>query len=69
MTFTPVTLAREEVIETAENAKTGVAAGKSKDNKGGDYPKTNLTQVPCIWYPITFSSESILLFLNSENEV
>lgn len=47
----PVTIANKEAIEIIETFK---ASRNGKDDKEGEYPETNLIQVLCIQYPITF---------------
>lgn len=49
-----VNVAKEKAIETAETTETAKAAGTSKFNEVGEYLKTNLAWVLCIWYPIIF---------------
>ena len=53
VTSTPVTGTRKEVAEAA-------GAGKNGKESKGEYLE-NLTQVPCIRYPITFWKNSVLM--------
>ena len=66
-TSTPMTETVEEAVEAAESVGT-VRVGKDDGGSEGEYP--NLTQVPCIWYPITFrKSMSMSALLDSGSEV
>ena len=50
-TSMPVTVTREEIVKTTRV----IGANRAdEDNKGGEYLETNLTQILCIWYSITF---------------
>ena len=67
-TSTPVTVTREETIETAEAVETA-EVGKDGGESEGEYP--NLTRISCIWYPITFQKEfmPVLALLDLGSEV
>lgn len=46
-----------------------VIIATKKANKNSKYPEINLAQVPYIWYYITYQEKSMLVLLNSKNEV
>lgn len=51
---------REEAVETAETAEVVEISRVDKDsNKSKNEYLRNLTQVPCIWYFITFQKKSV----------
>ena len=61
-TSTPLTGTREEAVEGAKSIETADAdetakVSKDSEESEGEYP--NLTQVPCIWYPITLRKKSM----------
>ena len=64
-----VIVTRKEAFETFENTQTSKSTRAGKDGEGGEYPRTNLVQVPCIRYPITFERKSVLVLLNLNNEI
>ena len=71
-TSTQVTRTREKAFEATEfigttKAVETVEVGKDSKESEGEY--LNLTQVPCIWYPITFKKKSVLALLDLCSEV
>ena len=68
---TPVTITREKTIETTvtvEIIENTDADKTGKNGKSGEYSGTNLVQVLCIWYPITFQKKSVQALFNSSGE-
>ena len=61
ITSTLVTGTREEGFETVEAVETAGAGKDDKESKGSKNPRSNLTQVPYIRYPITFRKKSVLV--------
>lgn len=62
--FRPVIIGKKKVLEDAETKETGENGKKSKnENKN----LTNLAQVSCIPYLITFPKQFVLTLLNSRN--
>lgn len=59
----PVTITRKEAVETVKTTK------DYKDSEGGEYLGTNLTQIPYIWYLITFQNKSVLVLFDLNREV
>lgn len=53
----PITIIRKEMVGTVET---------DVNDKGSKYPETNLTQVLCFWYLITFQKKSVLALLYSD---
>ena len=69
----PVTGTRKETVETAKAMKTAKAietpgTGKDGGKSKGEYPE-NLTQVPCICYPINFRKQSVSALLDLGSKV
>lgn len=60
-----VIVARKKAVETIETVETI----RDKDNEGVEYPEISFIQILCIWYPITFQKESILVLFNFGNKV
>ena len=61
-TSTPVTETRKEAVEAAKSVRTAntiETAEVGKDNKESKGEYSNLAQVTCIWYPITFWKKSV----------
>ena len=56
-TFMPVIGTRAETVKTTKAVET-TGAGKDKEEIKSKYPE-NLTQTPCIQYPITFRKKSV----------
>ena len=48
-----------EAVETGKIIETAEANKNGKKSKDGENPKSNLTQVPCIWYPIIFWKKNV----------
>lgn len=68
----PVTIIREEVVQTAKTAgaiRTAGTGKKGKESKGNEYPR-NLAQVPYILYSVICQKKFMLMLaffeLNSE---
>ena len=70
--FTLVTTTRKKAFKTPKISKTTETVGTTRgheNSKGGEYPKTILTQVLYIWYSITFWKKSVLVLFNLSNEL
>ena len=60
-TSTPVIETREKVVETAKAVETTGAGKDGKKSEGDKNLRSNLAQVLCIRYPVTFQKKSVLM--------